>query len=380
MSRTIEREQEKLKGLKSAATFRTSALGSLQSFGGGLLTVASAALKAGAAVTALGVGAAGLFTRSALQATAGIERMQTALETLEGSQGAAQRSMDWIIKFSDETPFELEQVGDAFTRLRAYGIDPTDGTLRTLGDTAASMGKDVMQAVEAMADAVTGETERLKEFGIRSSTEGKRLTFFYKNALGEDVKKTVDKTSQTAIRTTLAAIWNEKYAGSMQKASRTWDGLMSTLRSKWTLFQVRVMRSGVFDALKGQLVGLLDSINRWAEDGTLDRWANQIGAAYAEAFRAVSTGFQWVRANWPEIKRIAGELWEGTKLVAGGLFDLGKGFATLSSWTVRAAGGWDRFKDAVTSVGPLRMFRDLVSAGITMLEWMGKAIAFADTL
>ena len=34
------------------------------------------------------------------------------------------------------------------------------------------MGKDLSQMIEAVADATTGEFERLKEFGIKAGKEG----------------------------------------------------------------------------------------------------------------------------------------------------------------------------------------------------------------
>ena len=43
-----------------------------------------------------------------------------------------------------------------------------------LPNTASAMGKIVEQFVEAVADASTGEFERLKEFGIKASSEGDR--------------------------------------------------------------------------------------------------------------------------------------------------------------------------------------------------------------
>jgi hypothetical protein len=385
----LDREQRKLARVKALAELDVGSRvrGSLRGLSDNLASLTSTALRGATVIGGVGAAAVGWFTKSSLDATAGIERMETALETLEGSQPAARRSMDWIVEFADRTPFNLEQVGEAFTRLRAFGIDPTDGTLRTLGDTAASMGKDVMQAVEAMADAVTGETERLKEFGIRSATEGKRLTFFYKNKLGEDVQKTVDKTSQTAIRTMLAAIWNEKYAGSMEKASRTWSGLMSTLESKWTLFQVRVMRTGVIDALKSQLVGLLDNINIWAEDGTLDRWANEIGAAYRTAFKSIGEGFAWVRTNWPEIKKTMGELWNVAKKAAPVLLELGRTLLSIGKWAVQAAGGPKNLAIGLAALGGLKVLAPLgglLRVGFDISKWLftstGLSTRFAGAL
>ena len=41
------------------------------------------------------------------------------------------------------------------------------------------MGKNLMQFVEAIADAATGEFERLKEFGIKARTQGEQVSFTF---------------------------------------------------------------------------------------------------------------------------------------------------------------------------------------------------------
>ena len=252
--------------------------GALKRIGAGLYEVGRAGMYAGAAIGAVALGGIAWFTKGAIEATSSMEQLETALATTEGSSAKASKAMSWITKFAATTPYELGEVGEAYARLRAYGIEPTDGTLRTLGDTASSMGKPLMTAVEAISDAVTGENERLKEFGIRASKAGNSITYFYKNAAGQDVKKKVQANSQDMIRATLAAIWNEKYAGSMEKQSRTWAGLMSNLSDQWTQFQVRVMRGGVFDLIKGKAEQLLVQVNKWADDGTLERWARRSAA------------------------------------------------------------------------------------------------------
>ena len=58
------------------------------------------------------------------------------------------------------------------TRLRAFGIDPTDGTLRTLGDTAASwrLGPDAIRTPEALARAAAWDADNEKPRDLRQAT------------------------------------------------------------------------------------------------------------------------------------------------------------------------------------------------------------------
>lgn len=234
----------------------------------------------------LGTAAGYLFKTQFLDTAAEFERLQTILKTLEGGNVAkAKQAFGWINDFAAKTPYDLKTVTEAFVRLRAYGIDPIKGdTLRSLGDTASAMGKSVMDAVEAIADAVTGENERLKEFGIKAAKDGGKIIYSYTDKAGKQRQKAVDAANRDLIRSTLVAIWNEKYAGAMEEQSRTWQGMMSNLGDQWTRFTARVMASGVFDWMKDKLGGFLDELNRAAEDGRLQKWAEQTGAAIKEFF------------------------------------------------------------------------------------------------
>jgi hypothetical protein len=382
LDKVLDRQRRKLANAKAwenigvGGKVKTALVGTAKNVGDVLTTMSRQALYAGTAFVGGAAAGIGWFTKSAIDATAEMERMETALVTLEGSNEKAAESSRWIQKFAATTPFELGEVSEAFNRLRAYGIDPTNGTLRTLGDTGASMGKTVMDGVEALADALTGQNERLKEFGIRASAAGNKITYFYKNAAGEDVKKTVNKNSQEMIRSTLMAIWNEKYAGSMDRQSKTWKGMMSNLSDQWTLFQVRVMRSGVFDALKLKLGGLLDKVAQWAEDGTLERWADEIASAYEWAFDRVEEGFSWVREHWPEIKQGFSEFVTTAKETA-------KWLAAMAKSLSDAVGGPENLAKGLALLGAAKVLSPLtglVGVGFQIVGWLSKATGLTGVL
>ena len=177
-----------------------------------------------------------LFRRTFVNTAAEFETFQTILTTTEGSSEKAAASMKWISDFAVKTPYELRQVTGAFVKLRAYGLDPTQGLLGSLGDTSAAMGKDLMQAVEAIADAVTGENERLKEFGIKARTKGDVITYEYTHA-GETKTAQANARDRAQIEKTLRGIFDLKFGGAMEKQSRTFRGMVSNLLDQWTRFQ-----------------------------------------------------------------------------------------------------------------------------------------------
>lgn len=268
----------------------------------------------GLKIGVIGGGIGWLLKTQLIDTASEFERFQTILETVEGSNAKAQQSMDWVSDFAARTPFELGDVTDAFVKLRAYGLDPTDGLLRTLGDTSAAMGKPLTQGVEAMADAITGEYERLKEFGIRARSNGQRVAFEY-TSNGKTMRKFADVSNRAQVQSTLSAIWNERYAGAMDKQSRTWIGMMSNLSDQWTRFKVMIMKNGVFDWLSERLRNLLATVDKMAADGSLQKLAAEIGV---------------------KLKTALIELWGAMKAV----IDVMRMFGSIAAYVADLVGGW----------------------------------------
>lgn len=254
-------------------------------------------------VTAASIGIGALFKTQFIDTAAQFERFNLILETLEGSQAKAKKSFDWISTFAAKTPYDLATVTDAFVKLRSYGIDPIKGdTLKILGDTSSAMGKDLSQAVEAIADAITGENERLKEFGIKGSKAAGKITYEYTNAAGKQMRKTVSASSREAIQQTLAAIWSDKYKGAMEKMSTSWGGMVSNLGDQWTRFTSQVMTSGPFAKLKDRLGSFLAEVDKMAADGRLAKYAEETGAQISKVVDAIESIASSIIKAAPDIK------------------------------------------------------------------------------
>lgn len=310
----LTQQQRDLERQLQTTTNRFQAMAKLSNSGVGaaLGNVGSKLRSLGTEALVAGAGLGYFFKKNFVDVASEFERFQTILETTEGSAAGAKKAMSWISDFAATTPFDLAEVTESFVKLRAYGLDPTTGLLRTLGDTGAAMGKPVIQAVEAIADAVTGENERLKEFGVKGSKKGGQVTYEYTDKAGKQRTKTVDANNRAMIQSTLEAIWNEKYGGAMQKLSGTWAGMVSNLSDQWTRFTNNTMNAGLFEWMKGRLGGLLENINRMAESGELQRWAEVTGKKLTE----------FAEAAW----KVGGAIVDGTKWLAdfvGGWRNLG---------------------------------------------------------
>jgi hypothetical protein len=361
----ISRMSSAWTGMKTNLLGVGSALGSVRD------NVTGLAMKMGVLGTAAGY----LFKTQFVDTAAEFERLQTILKTLEGGDvNKAKQNFGWISDFAAKTPFDLKTVTEAFVKLRAYGIDPIKGdTLKSLGDTASAMGKSVMDAVEAIADAVTGENERLKEFGIKAAKDGGKIIYSYTDRAGKQRQKAVDANNREMIRSTLTAIWNEKYAGAMEEQSRTWQGMMSNLGDQWTRFTSRVMASGVFDWMKGKLGGFLDEINRAAEDGRLQKWAEETGKAIKDFFvatwelgrsiRDVSTATAEFVGGWKNLGIIIGALALAPTALA--VVQLGQALWGLAAASWGVLGPW-----GLLAVGIIAAWTALIKFRTEIRAWM----------
>lgn len=228
-----------------------------------------------------------------INTSAKFESYKATLATIEGSEAKAASSFDWITKFATTTPFEVEELTQAFVRLKAYGIDPTDGTLRTLGDAASGMGTSLMSAVEMIADASTGEFERIKAYGIKAKQAGDEVTFSW-NKNGKELTKTVKKNSE-AMRKFIIDNLGSRFNGAMVRQSKTWNGMVSNLADTWTMFQSKVGDAGFFEATKDRLSRLMDGLGELTDNGTIDR----ITKAFSGVFVAtLDTVEQMAKAVW----------------------------------------------------------------------------------
>jgi hypothetical protein len=234
-----------------------------------------------AAVVAGTAAAAGFafLGKGVIDTSSKFETYQTTLETIEGSAEQAKKSMDWVANFAKTTPFDVDQATEAFVKLKAYGIDPLkDDTLKVIGDTASAMGKDLMQAVEAWADAMTGENERLKEFGVKAKKAGEQITYTWTEG-GKEVSKTI-KDNREEILKFLNSTMGKRFAGAMERQSKTWKGMVSNLGDTWMGFLKMIGDAGFFDAAKAQLRGLMDLFERWEKNGLLGQWAQRLSAMF----------------------------------------------------------------------------------------------------
>lgn len=176
-----------------------------------------------------GTAAIGLLGKQILDTTAKFEKFGIVLRnSLGDTRGNA--SLDMIAEFAATTPFQLDEVTASFVKMANQGFVPTREEMVKLGDVASSTGKSFDQLTEALLDAQTGQFERLKEFGIKASSQGDKVTFSFKEQL-----TTVDNTN-TAIQKYILSLGDLKgIAGANALISESLTGQLSNLEDKLSM-------------------------------------------------------------------------------------------------------------------------------------------------
>lgn len=357
---------------------RESGLGRLAGAGAGLSrswdAAAGAAAAYGAKVGVVAAGAGYAFKRLFLDNSTQFEKFETILNTLNmGDTSKSKKEMGWISDFAAKTPYELAEVTEAFVQLRSFSMEPMQGLLQTLGDTSSAMGKPLKQAVEAIADAVTGENERLKEFGIVGKKVGDKIVYEYTNAAGAQAKMMAKASDRAAIQATLTKIWAEKYGGGMENLSKTFDGMASNAMDFISRVSTKIMNNGAFDWMKAKLSGLLAMTDAMAADGSLDAWAQQwgekltvfldrawdAGVGFASALMTIGTALAWTAdllGGWENLGIAVASLM-GLKLVlAVGL--LAKSFLVLGAAVMTTPIGWVMAGLTLITVGIMAIWKN----------------------
>ncbi|UOX38092.1 tail tape measure protein [Klebsiella phage 37P2] len=252
---------------------------------------ASASLgKLGKAALAAGTAIGGLETarqvfNSLVASQRNFDKLNSGLITMTGSAENAAKAFQVLQQFAKETPYGLNQAVEGFTKLVALGLDPSKEALISYGNTAAAMGKDLNQMIEAVADAATGEFERLKEFGIKASQNGDQVSFTFRG-----VTTTVKKSSEE-IQKYLLNIGNTDFAGAMDVRAKTLDGVLSSLADTFDGLVLNIAQSGFGDAVAEQaqkaedaIQSLSDSIASGELIGAVEDWVT----LFEESFKFVS--------------------------------------------------------------------------------------------
>lgn len=267
----------------------------------------------GSAFKTLGVAAAaiglGKLASSLVGTITKFESLKAGLKTVTGSAANAAVAFKQIQDFTATTPFQLDEVTSAFTILKRNGIDTSTESLKAFGNIAAANGKSFEQLAEAVADGLTGEFERLKEFGIKVRKENDQFVA----SMGDT--QVAASGSAKELMESLKSLGEEggRYATGISDQAATMGGKFSNLQDNISQFAASIGQGGLSSALKDTM----DLMNQAFSGGGATNFAKTLGAGLGAAINVVVNKIvkmvKMFTAGFTFIKKTVNEVFHSNK-------------------------------------------------------------------
>ncbi|EMN1777842.1 tape measure protein [Acinetobacter baumannii] len=265
------------------------------------------------------------------------------LETATKSAENAKEAYAALSKFAVETPYGMDQAVEGFTKLVNLGLTPSERALRSYGNTASAMGKDLMQFIEAVADASTGEFERLKEFGIKASKQGEQVSFTFQGTT------TKVKNNAKEIEEYLTKLGENEFAGAMAKRMDSLDGSFANLEDSWSSLYLAISQAGVGDLVKKGVDTASDSVQGLTDlvqSGAIQTGLSGITTAFSIFGGDTKSEMNGVAEAFGLTSDLIINKWKAT---ISELNAIGNAWTMMRSWVQKAsvsvAAGWDIITD-----------------------------------
>tara|TARA_Y100000034_G_scaffold134988_1_gene205168 strand:- start:5815 stop:9507 length:3693 start_codon:yes stop_codon:yes gene_type:complete len=218
------------------------------------------------------------------------EKLRVQMNGLMGGIAQGAEATKWIAEFTKNTPLQLGEVSQAFVKLKAFGLDPMDGTLQSITDSALKLGGSY-QEVEGISLALGQAWAKQKLQGeeiLQLVERGVPVWDMLQNVTGKNVEELQKLSSAGQLgRDVIKDLIDEMgraSAGSAAAQMALFSGQVSNAKDNIEQFYNLVAQSGAMDWLKGQLTELNNQFAEMAADGRLQEWAQ----AFSDAI--VNTG------------------------------------------------------------------------------------------
>lgn len=272
-----------------------------------------------------------------LNVTAEFQKFDAVLTNSLGSDSAAERALNMIQDFAEDTPYSVQQLTDGFVKLAGRGIRPTVEQLTNIGDVAAAATKPLEQVIEALLDV--NNTERWTELGIKVTTAGSRITGTFRGMTVE-----AEKTEAGALKMIEAFGQMESVSGTMGDVAKTIGGGLSNASDSLDRFFLTIgtQNTSVMGAFIGSLGTALDFLIDISS--TTDQLAAKMAAPdvtkYAEqiekdltrvAASAKDSGKEIRTAMEEQTAAMSRELEEQRKIAQKGVVPYEKGWVNIGN-------------------------------------------------
>lgn len=241
--------------------------------------------------------------RSMLDTGSEFELMQQRVTGLMGSIEDGERATAWIAQFAKDTGQLIPDVTEAFATLKAFGLDPMDGSLQAITDKSVQLGGGMerLQGITAALGQMWAKEKIQQEEVLQLTERGVVVWPLLEKAMGKTTVQLQEmaqkgQLGRDAVRLLIEEI-GKSADGEAAKGLDTLAGKYNRLRNIIGDFYNRIADSGALDYVKDQLQGVADIIDEWDRDGRLDQLATSFSNAFVQ-------GAEWVKDFVSELVKV----------------------------------------------------------------------------
>lgn len=376
-------------GLAGVRQRITSSLGSIANVGAGMLAAAGIQ-QAGSFLASLG--------DQAIRASAELETLQTSFTVmLKGNAAAAEQLVSDIQQLAAVTPFDTAGLARATQGLLGVGVAAKDTLpmLTKLGDAAAAsiIGMEALPRLMLQVTQMIGKG-KISAADMRPIAElGIPAWKILADKMGVSVAKVQELSAAGKLGAKEVALLidglGEKFPGMMDKQSKTWGGLMSTMKDNWKMMLVDIGQP-FFALAKDMLAGIV----KWSQSDSAKMWIGRVRDGIKYIIELVKSGLQS-----PVVQAIGkfAALAGGATLVASAVAGIAVGFnlvlgaigpilAPVAALAAGALAVYESFQMALSSpqgAGILTTLREIgtlaVEIGQNFMDTFSQVFTFLST-
>ncbi|WP_339331728.1 tape measure protein [Aeromonas caviae] len=274
------------------------------------------------------------------------ERLSVQLKAVMGSIEGGKQASAWIQDFAKNTPLQLDEVTQVFVRLKAFGIDPMNGSMQGIVDQAYKLGGgfEEVQGISLALGQAWAKQKLQGEEILQLIERGVPVWQLLEQVTGKNTAE-LQKLSEAGKlgRDTIQGLMNEIAAQSGGAAANNMgllSGLISNAQDNLAKFYRMVAENGALTWLKNQLAQLNAEFDLMAKDGRLQAWAQRISDGIVSLGETLKSFVQTVYV-WRDALLVMAQAWAGLKIAGwiASLRGLYGQFIALPAATATAAGG-----------------------------------------
>ena len=292
-----------------------------------------------------------------LKLAAEMEQVSVAMEVMTGSAEKGNKAIESLMEFSNSTPLKPDEVVSAGRALIAFGTEADEvvNVLKKVGNVASGIGAPLGEIAEIYGKAqVSGRLfgEDINQMAGRGIPIQKELAKVLKVTTSEIKQMVSDgKVGFPELEKAFTNMSSSggKFAGMLDKQSKTFSGLLSTLVGKLNDL-VRNVGVGLMESLKPVLNALISLVDENSEA------AKRFGQIIKEAVLVITEAFR---------TGVLGELLKNSFLFAASFLvnAVVQGFATAGEILMKAAVGVGEIIGGIFSSSKMEAFLKTMKLG-----------------